>query len=89
MKYIVTIRVPSTTKDVVSSVVCDLCGKPIIKANNSAEEVEVYHKTGDNYPDGGRGEIAQVDMCGQCFDTRLVPWLKEQGARIETRNWDW
>ena len=89
MKHIKTIEVPATTRETVDFVVCDLCGARINEKNYDVDEVEVRHKTGHSCPDGGNGEETSVDMCGKCFDEKLVPWLRSQGAEPRTEEWDW
>ena len=32
-------------------------------------------------------DFVEVDMCSQCFETKLVPWLREQGAEPRTTEW--
>lgn len=89
MKHMKTVQVPATKKQVVEKVTCDLCGAEIKRTGYSAEEVEIKHRTGDNYPEGGIGDETSVDMCGKCFDEKLVPWLRSQGAEPRTEEWDW
>ena len=89
MKHTKTVEVPATTKQVLDKTACDLCGAEIKAGNYSAEEVEVRHRTGSSCPEGGSGEEVSVDMCGDCFDTKLVPWLRTQGADPKPEDWDW
>ena len=80
------------------SLTCDLCGRKAkrdgwesscFEVNETEVEVTVRQKEGTNYPECGSGTKIVVDLCPQCFTGRLVPWLREQGAQIETQNWDW
>ena len=89
MKHMKTVQIPATTKQVEYKVTCDLCGEEIKNEAFSAEEVEVRHKTGLSYPEGGSGDETSVDMCGKCFDTKLVPWLRSLDVEPMTREWDW
>lgn len=89
MKHMKTVEVPATTRDVVNFVACDLCGAKISVRGYEIDEVEVRHKTGNNYPEGGSGNETSVDMCGKCFDKKLVPWLRSQGVEPRTEDWDW
>ena len=89
MKHIETVQVPATTKEVTYKTTCDLCGEEIKRGFFGAEEVEVRHRTGHSYPDGGNGDETSVDMCGRCFTTKLVPWLQSIGVEPTTREWDW
>ena len=89
MKHYQTVKVPATTTQVVEKVTCDLCGEVIKRKLYDADQVDVRHRTGSNYPEGNRGEEVQVDMCGNCFDTKLVPWLRTQGADPKPQEWEW
>ncbi len=89
MKHLKTVEVPATTRETVDFVTCDLCGEKIDVRGYDVDEVEVRHKTGSNYPEGGSGDETSVDMCGKCFDEKLVPWLRSQGAVPGTDEWDW
>jgi hypothetical protein len=89
MKHYKTVQVPAKESKVLYKTTCDLCGGEITSACYDAEEVEIRHRTGSNYPEGGSGEEVEVDMCGTCFDSKLVPWLREQGANPEPEEWDW
>jgi hypothetical protein len=89
MKHMRTEQIPATTREVVDKVTCDLCGTEINCRGGDAEEVEVKHRTGFSYPEGGAGEEVSVDLCGKCFDEKLVPWLRSQGVEPRTEDWDW
>ena len=89
MKHMKTVKVPATTTQVVESVTCDLCGAVIKRKPYDAEAVDVRHRTGSNYQEGNRGEEVRVDMCGACFDGKLVPWLRAQGADPKPEEWEW
>jgi len=75
---------------------CDLCGKIASRGDwesssyevNEVEiEVVVRQKDGSSYPDGGCGTNYIVDMCPECFKTKLVPWLESQGATCKRVEW--
>lgn len=89
MKHMKTVNVPAETKQELDRTTCDLCGAEIKAGRYSAEEVEVRHRTGSSRPDCGAGEEVRVDMCGTCFDTKLVPWLRTQGADPKPEGWVW
>ena len=85
-----TIEVPASKKEVNDKVICDVCMKEIDQnIGYDVDEVNVSHRTGSQYPEGGSGETISVDICGKCFDERLVLWLKSQGANPVTKDWDW
>ena len=80
---------PATTEEVFDKVTCDLCGNDIIEDQYKVDEVQVKHRTGDEYPEGGYGDEVSVDMCGDCFDKKLLPWLREQGVEPKPEEWSW
>lgn len=89
MKHTRSVLVPQTWREVVERVTCDMCGAEIKgRTYGDAEEIEVKHRTGTSYPEGGSGEETSVDLCGKCFDERLIPWLRAQGAEPLMREWD-
>ena len=88
MKHMKTVEVPATTRKVVARVTCDLCGAPIVERGRDVSEIEVRHKSGWSCPDGGDGKEVSADLCGPCFDGKLIPWLRSQGAEPRTETWD-
>lgn len=88
MKHYRTENVPATTHSVLTHATCDLCGQKIARLKGNADEVEVKHRTGSAYPEGGGGEEVSVDLCGPCFDGKLIPWLESQGAKPTHKDWE-
>lgn len=88
MKYMKTVVVPEYRNQVVDFVTCDFCEAKIVATGYDINEVEVRHKTGVLFSDGGSGTETRVDMCGKCFDEKLVPWLRSQGCSPRTEEWD-
>lgn len=89
MKHYESIEVPAKTEQRLYKTTCDVCGDEIKEERYSAEEVTVKRRTGCSYPDGGSGQEVSVDMCGKCFDEKLVPWLESQGVKPKTEDWEW
>lgn len=88
MQHFKTVEVPATTKQVHDFDTCDICGIKIDDGGvHGVNEVEVRHKTGQSYPEGGGGEEISVDMCGKCFDEKLLPWLRSLGVVLRTKEW--
>ncbi len=85
MKHIKTV----TTQEVVDFTTCDICGAKIEWQAYSINEVEVYHKKGSNCLESGSGTTTSIDMCGLCFDEKLVPWLCSQNAKPRIEEWSW
>ena len=88
MKHYKTVRV-EYTKQVEEKVVCDLCGNDIAEESHEVNEVTVKHKYGESYPEASWGQEVEVDMCGECFKSKLMPWLASQGVQLIKREWDW
>lgn len=94
MKRKETRKVPASTREEIVAVVCDLCGcegrygkwttQPF-----DVEDVEISYESGRRYPEGNFTEVISYDICPKCFKTKLMPWLKSQGADpdVEDRNW--
>jgi hypothetical protein len=38
---------------------------------------------------GGNITTEIVDLCGKCWETRLIPWLMSQGCTMRTKERDW
>ena len=56
------------TATFVTAVYCDICGGRIKESRWGVDEVEVRHKTGTAYPEGGSGQEYRPDICGSCCD---------------------
>lgn len=62
---------------------CDSCGKISKKMslNNWSEkrygvdEVEIRHKYGSSYPEGESCKELIIDMCPDCFECKVLPFL--------------
>jgi hypothetical protein len=89
------------TQTVFEKMICDICKRESKRydwaaTNYEADETEikviVKQQKGSQSPDGGYagfGTKIEVDICPDCFATKLIPWLKSQGAVIEEEEWDW
>jgi len=89
MKQMKTVAVPATTRESVDFVTCDICGALVEEKQYDVNEIEVRHKSGYSCPGGASLEETSVDLCGKCFDEKLVPWLRSQGAEPRTEKWEW
>lgn len=82
--------VPATDISVEDETLCDICKNSVESGGNwSNDEITIESKEGYSFPEGGSAEYKFVDMCKTCFDNKLIPWLKSQGAEIQTRETDW
>ena len=91
----VTVEVEKT---VFEECTCDLCGvvakhgnweSSVYEIAETEIEIEIRYKDGDEYPSGGSGTKYNVDICPDCFKTKLIPWLESQGATCKSEEWDW
>lgn len=89
MKHTKTVQVPACEKVVLDRITCDLCGGVILSKAYTVDEVTIERQHGTNYPDTGVGATVSADVCGDCFATRLIPWLESQGAKPQTEEWDY
>ncbi len=89
MKHYEKTIIPQQVKEVLASTTCDLCKEKIeIKEHWAIQDVKIQCRTGMSYPEGGFGEYTEVDLCPDCFNSRLLPWLRSQGAEPHQRKWD-
>lgn len=98
-----TFTQPAQEKTRTVAVICDVCKKEHTGATEHGGEVKwpegnhIEHETTlklysveytGYYDGGGDGKEIVVHICVDCFRTRLIPWLEQQGARVETRDFD-
>lgn len=88
MKHMKTVQVPASEREVVDKTTCDICKAEINPSPTNAEEVEVKHRSGYSCPDGGNGYDTEFDLCGKCFDSKLIPLLAVLGAEPRQTEWD-
>ncbi len=74
--------------------VCDLCKREIPteaknRAKGIADHISMRKKTGYVDREGGSGKTVEVDCCIPCWDEKVVPWLRAQGAELTEKDWDW
>lgn len=93
MKTYETRQRPSSTYEALVETKCDLCGKTTKSSwkdgTFDATETEIRMKTGSSYPEGGSGEETEIDICPECFTSKLIPWVQSQGGEPTTKEWDW
>lgn len=80
---------------------CDLCGRKAEGRGWDSStwgsgydhkeveiEVKIKKQEGEHYPEGSSGTEWLIDMCPECFQKKLVPWMISQGAKIEEKDYD-
>jgi hypothetical protein len=89
MKHTKEVVVPEIVTQVTEYVTCDICSEKIVAAMYHPDDVRISRHNGESYPEGGWGTDVEFDICGKCFESRLVPWLAEQGASPREEEWEW
>lgn len=89
MKHKENVEIPATTEIRTTYVTCDFCSKKIEYLAYKTDEVTIRHKEGDSYPEIGGGAARFVDMCGKCFNEKLVPWIQSQGVEVQKEDWEY
>ena len=93
--------VPQKVDNVFVEAVCDICGKVSkiddydgIDWNNGNEVflekfVTIKKETKYSYPSGGDGKQEYFEICDECFDDKVVPFLESLGAKKYFKEYDW
>lgn len=82
-------------EEYVSSTTCELCGRSTKNDRDwGGEDANVNHATvmlevGYGHGDGGNIQQTIVDVCPDCFKSKMLPWLASQGANPRTDEIDW
>jgi|CXWL01.1.fsa_nt_gi hypothetical protein len=85
--------IPASDREEVVGHKCDLCGAREgclgwSKERFEQDETTIERRYGDCYPEYSSIETTTVDICGKCFDEKLIPWLKSQGAVPRVEQYD-
>lgn len=92
---------PQTTQKKFKSGSCDICGKETkreddiedtlnwSKGTYQSNMVQIFHETKTNYPDGGGSEKEYFEICPDCFDNKVKPFLESLGAKLYNSENDW
>lgn len=75
---------------VLDKMVCDVCGKESISDNWDTKLYDVADTTvsyifGKSYPDDHHEIELFLDICPECFQTKLVPFFESQGIKFNRR----
>lgn len=93
-----TIEVPAKTVDETVGVSCDLCQRTIWTENDgpkmgpchSFDEVVIARNKGHQWPEGGEKESTSFgDVCSECFESKIAPFLESIGLKRSTSECDW
>ncbi len=93
MKKYKTKHIEAHDEQVFGSVVCDLCGDESEHywRQDDADAVDTTVRMIKGAYDEGVNPVGieiEVDICPKCFEFRLLPWLRSQGAHVEWKGWE-
>lgn len=89
MRHMKIMNRPAISEEVVDFKTCDLCGEKIMEGTFEINEVEIVRRVGCRYPEGGSATKTEFDVCGDCFEKKVVPWLISQGGEPYVTESDW
>jgi hypothetical protein len=82
-------------REEVDKVFCDICKEDLDKQRRKTNksyyfrsEVEMGFEEGTVYPDNGCTDHQAFDLCGECWKTKLVPWMATFGAKPQEEEVD-
>lgn len=87
--------VPASEQTVTVAIICELCrsvgrqGRCWEGGLYGVNEVEVKLTTGESYPEHSSLELHTIDICPECFVTKLVPWIEAQGGKVRKQEVDY
>jgi RNA polymerase subunit RPABC4/transcription elongation factor Spt4 len=92
MKKYKKVQVPATMRDVLDYIQCDICGKTSNtnwkKDVYDVEKIEIRRRTGVEYPDRPLFTTTTIDMCPECFVSKLIPWVESHGGTPTVEHYD-
>ena len=79
------------TREHLKEVICDLCGTSATNELGKPEGFDLignndHFKTGIGYTDLEAGEEPGIDVCSDCFTSKLVPWVKQHNVKPEAKS---
>lgn len=90
MKVMKSASIPAKTISVLDHVKCELCDRTSKREDWSPMQYDVDRpelslEVGHNYPEDRHTKITILDICPDCFRTKLIPWFESLGGvpRIE------
>jgi hypothetical protein len=70
---------------------CELCGNKGSAGGEWAtslydvDETTIENGVGEHCDGSGHRDVAELDICGECFRTKLIPWFEAQGGKPRTK----
>lgn len=88
MKHFTTIEVPAHTQEKLDHTACDWCHEVIPDTYSSSyfhygefADIRIESVCGERFPDGSSEyQRLQFDLCPDCWNNKLLPYLKSQGV---------
>lgn len=89
MKVTKEVPVTKMTRTVLDYMKCELCPATSRDWRNwpggddggySVNQTEVEMRTGYSYPECSSTTTVTLDICPECFKTKLLPWFKSLGG---------
>lgn len=91
-------EVPARVEEVVVGLKCDLCEKTVkrdrwgfetYEINDVLVSIKMHRKTGESFSDCGFQQEQEIDICPNCWDEVIMPFLKSKGVDPEIVEMDW
>ena len=82
MRKYQTLTIPESKREQQTHLVCDMCGYEVKEYGDDwsgygydVREIEIRHKDGCHFPEGGYGTEINFDVCPTCWTDNVLPWL--------------
>lgn len=85
-----TKHIPAREEERVVGVICELCGRRGFregdwgKVSGDRSLSTVTQDEGTVYQEGGYFTRTKLDICPECFTSKLIPWFEAQGGKVRT-----
>jgi len=86
-------KTDNRTYEALTEMLCDLCGRSNGRPRDNwaidpyqIQEAEVSLIQGWSYPSSYVAKKWSIDICPECFKTKLMPWAEAQGATFREVN---
>jgi hypothetical protein len=85
MKVMTIVEVPARKEERFDYMKCELCPSTSRDPDWSPglfeiAEPRVSLRLGKSYPEGELTKTIYLDICPECFKTKLIPWFRGQGG---------
>lgn len=87
MRFKAVVKAHIEERTVDTRTTCDVCGRDVDHADHMYHEeaVEIVARIGDVYPEGSHQTTYDVDVCGPCFLSKVIPALAAAGIKVRER----